>query len=830
LLRALETRDESGIRLEETLKMSRSMIKIAALPVVCAGIAALVLTGCGGGGGGGSGSNANGALINVSFVGYLPAPGVGTNPLASLPTVFRDQALEFTFDGPLDAGVHGGFAAQNGTLIEFSGVPGAGTLPVPYYAFIDQNGARNSLQIRENAPGGPSLASYIVGRHRDKLDTIVIDPRVLTGNPLGLPVNAGFKSNQEYVYIIPAVNGLYFGGGNIALPHGPSVFALPVMVPPFSTQPFLSGLFRSGISFGPDPIPPAVLSIVPQSMAAGTAASPIAEADPIIVTFSKPVTRASLDPLKNFIVRNLDFVNSTYPGGVIVPGSIDPLTPMATADSVFIYTPSSPYGPGVSPTEGYDIEVRIGDIPYPQPNAVVPPILGLPTGLSGTQLELSNSLSRIMRSTPCMGCQTPASVSEGFDNASFKDTTFIPPFGGGYVASPSLARWSDPTAPSQLAGRIISGSPAGNNPGALGTRMQFIVSPTPEGAGGLFSPFDASMANSGTQCAGIPTGCNLGINPNGGSHIMHIYEAVELGNFEESLEQIEWSSVSGVTNPTTYPQYQIWCGVSNIAAPLAGGAGAGLFSVFDQNYNLIPYQFNTPAAVPILPACNPTTTNPKKILCGGPTSYVVQLQTTTFYPYPLLNPCFDYSRDTGAGPGPMMNLLFEQNIEAGMQLPNFNRYRANNFTPVRRLIDAPLSLNPPTICPFNHGGTFDIYRARFTFVGLVAQGRSLWYDTGNANPNYLQFIVSPPHASQPAGTQSTWTLEGTDTLNPGPGTIGASAVYITANGTVNSAVLTVELLQKRYFRFKVELRSNNVTNASPSYTDVVMAYTIPPGP
>src|SRR4029078_4633721 len=189
---------------------------------------------------------------------------------------------------------------------------------------------------------------------------------------------------------------------------GPSVNALPLVIPPFSTQPNLSTLFRSGISFGPDPVPPAVLSIAPQSGLPGTAANPILQADPIVVTFSKQVTAASLDPIKNFIIRNIDVFNSSAPQGILVPGSIQPMTPGATADSVFIFTPASPYGPGSgNPIEGYDIEVRVGDIPYPQPNTVVPPILGLPTGLSGTQLELSNSLNKIFRTTPCVGCQTP---------------------------------------------------------------------------------------------------------------------------------------------------------------------------------------------------------------------------------------------------------------------------------------------------------------------------------------------------------------------------------------------------------------------------------------
>ena len=47
---------------------------------------------------------------------------------------------------------------------------------------------------------------------------------------------------------------------------------------------------------------------------------------------------------------------------------------------------------------------------------------------------------------------------------------------------------------------------------------------------------------------------------------------------------------------------------------------------------------------------------------------------------------------------------------------------------------ATLVLVPVGLCPFNNGGTFDIYRMRFTFVGLVSQARSLWYDTGIANP------------------------------------------------------------------------------------------------
>ena len=130
----------------------------------------------------------------------------------------------------------------------------------------------------------------------------------------------------------------------------------------------------------------------------------------------------------------------------------------------------------------------------------------------------------------------------------------------------------------------------------------------------------------------------------------------------------------------------------------------------------------------------------------------------------------------------------------------------------------------PGLCPFNAGGTFDIYKFRFTFVGLVAQGRSLWYDTGTANPNYLSFVVTPPVTAQPLGTQSTWILEGTDTSNPGPGTNGAAGVYINAAGTTFPNVLSGTIAQMRYFRFRIEFRANNVMNTTPAYDQVAMVY------
>ena len=334
--------------------------------------------------------------------------------------------------------------------------------------------------------------------------------------------------------------------------------------------------------------------------------------------------------------------------GILVPGSIQTVPAGGTAATQYVFIPASPYGPGhLSPTEGFDIEVRIGDIPYPQPNSVVPPILGLPTGLSGTQLELSNSLNKVFRATPCTGCQTPASVVEGFDNSTFLDGTFVPVFGP--------ARWNASSAPSQLAGRAISGSPTANTTAGLGTRFQIPFTPQPLNTtpAGLFSPFDASAANSGNQCGA--SGCNLtsvGVqNPMGGSHIMHLYEAVDLQNTKESLELIEWSPVNSITVSTTYPQYRLWCGVTNKQGAYSGAAcpppnpiDLCMESQFNKNYQILfPYQMGEPV-FPQDPMCaNANTMNPRKVLCNPANPYVVALQTTEWYPFPVMSPTFDYA-------------------------------------------------------------------------------------------------------------------------------------------------------------------------------------------
>jgi hypothetical protein len=563
-------------------------------------------------------------------------------------------------------------------------------------------------------------------------------------------------------------------------------------------------LFRTGYGFGYDPVPPEVVSIGPLSGGPATQ---------FIVMFSKYVMLDSIDLVRNFVVRNLDVTTPSSPEGIIVPGSVTGVISGTWADQNLIFTPAAPYGPGVGPLQGFNIEVRVGT--FGQPG--VPPILGVPVGISATQLPLSNSLAQVFRTVPCQGCQTPGAVVESFESSAQRDLTFIQTFG------PMQARWNDASAPGKLAGRPLSGSPSGGPPAGLGTRIQITVTGnTYSGPPGpavvpLFSPFDASLANSGNECPASPTGCNLGLaNPQGGSHIMHLYHAAELGNVEDSLEQIEWRPFSGTTTATVYPVYGLWCGLTSVSA-----SGPGLSPVFDANYDLTPYQ----TGQAISPMCGaPTVASPRKVPCGQFFQpYVVPLHTSFFHPFPILNPCFDFSTSTGLS-GYGVNLLVEQNIEPGMQVPNFNMSLANGPTPVRRLVGRPLSLVSPSVCPFNEGGGSETYRMRFTFVGLVGQARSLWYDTGAADPTYLSFIESPNHVAQPWGTATTIVLEGTDVSNPVPATSGVGGTYLSATGVVNPAVLTT-LAGLRYFRFRAELRGNNFTNGTPEYSSFVMAYT-----
>lgn len=249
-----------------------------------------------------------GALVATSFFAFLDPSGV-----VSLPTLYVDEAVTFRFDGPIAAGIFGGFVEDtSGAPMEFLGAGPTRNGAVPYYAYADQEAAHASLQMRENAQGSPLLGSYVVGRHRDAPDTLVVDPRVLTGNPFSLPPILGYPPQREYTYRIPTANGIVLANGAVAQPAGVDPTQLPIVLGPPSL-PVPSPIFTVGSALSPDPVPPEVVSIEALDAGgqpvAGTASDPLpAQGGLIRITFSKLIDPASIDPLRNLVVRNLDLV------------------------------------------------------------------------------------------------------------------------------------------------------------------------------------------------------------------------------------------------------------------------------------------------------------------------------------------------------------------------------------------------------------------------------------------------------------------------------------------------------------------------------------------
>lgn len=785
---------------------------------LCIVTLALVIGGCsGGGGGGGLTPMEAGTLQATNFVAFLDPQGQ-----IVLPTIFIDQALEFEFGGAIDDGILGGFISDtSGNPIEYLGVaPTVGTA-VPYYAYADQVAAQSALQIMENVHNAIPVIGYFVGRHRDKPDTIVVDPRIPIGSPTGLAPSFGFGIATEYTYRIPANSGLTVAGGVPVQPVGVDPMLLPTVIKAQPPLPEPSPLFTTGTSTAPDPVPPQVVSIDavgPMGVVAGTSSDPMPAMGSFIrITFSKPIDPVSVDLLQNIQIRNTDVATAGEPNGRLVPGnlSINPATPNVAA-----FTPLPTWGPGVSMTQGYAISVAVGTFGNP----AVSPLMGLPQGNPPVQLEVSNSLSVVILTEPCPTCQGSVAVIERFESNAQEDAAFVPPFG-------SPAGWSTAADPNVLSGSEISGTPLATfngNPGNLGTRTQAQM---PIGVGttlplttipfqGLFSPFDSAANNLGP-----------GINPAGGSHSMWLVEPIDLGAPAGSLELIEWSPVNDVTVPTTYPQFQCWVGLSTITAPInCPGGVTGMSTIYSANYNVAPFQQADPNNL------NPNQTlNPGAggVLVTPSSSYVVPPSVTTYHPFPVLTPPFDYIGSNAN------RLIYEVNIEPGMQVANYNRFRATNFVPVRRIIGAPLSSGFVTAS----AGGCDIYASRFTFVDMVSATRSLFYDTGVAigTPSYGSLAITPSPVSQPAGTASKWEFEGAMAiLNPftpsgpstgfltywdgGPGT-GIFDPLILENPANPSAP---QLTGNRYFRFQATLRNDNVTNARQLYQSIVAAIIISP--
>ncbi|HYC79142.1 MAG TPA: hypothetical protein VEI02_16100, partial [Planctomycetota bacterium] len=801
---------------------------------------ASVLGGCGGGGSTPGSSPAQGNIVGLNGITFTSTP-IGTVP----PPVFRDQAITMEFDGPINPAPLGGLyaASVGGAPVVFTGVSASTASGVQYHAFANLTLARASVQVLTNTSPGVQLPSYIVGRLVSNPNVLVIDPRVDPTNPFGLPSSTGFPNPlpASFVYHIPTNSSLFVGTSPVPT-QGANLFTLPLAPTAFGTS--ATGAppgFQVQNSSGPDPVPPQIVSVTALSGKAGTPADPIDASDPLIITFSKPISYSTINILKNLRIRNIDVLSEGQP--ITVPGAIVPNIPGANPNTPpddvaeYIFLPTGSYGPGVSPSEGYDIEVKIGT-GYPDLlNA--PNILGIPTGFAQTQLPLANSLNApngvVFRTTPTPGLGFATKV-EGFDDNLKQDATFSPQFGP--------ARWNAASDPGKLSGRLMTGSPLGNTAIALGTRAQFKVEPSPLATNGLFSPFDASAAATtacGANC-GVG-GCNIGVNPNGGSHIMHLYEAADSGVSpgtggtmpRDALELVEWAPLNQIVIASVYPSMTIWAGLTNTPAPISGtctggGGCGGLNNAYGFNYNLLPFQSNDPTVFEVIPATQGGNGTNGRVRVYNTANYTAQPSFGEFYPYPLFNTPFDYANSNGTG-GTGVNLLLEMNIETGTQCPNFHRYRATANTPVRRLIGPPISQVPVGQAQTSSFAGFDIYKMRFTFVGRRSSARSLWYDTGVAAPLYSNFQLVPspvPGTVQPAGTTSVWTMDvkGGTSLPTAATAPDGSQQVVDATGAVNNVALTnlSAVPGRRFFRFRVDMVGNTFANTVPSFDNLIVVY------
>lgn len=775
---------------------------------LCLGLAAILVgvTSCSGGGA--PRAVGVGALVATSFPAFLSPLKVVT-----LTTVYVNETITFRFDGPIATGIFDGFVEDaSGAPMEFSGSGPTLNGAVPYYAYADQEAAHASLQLRENAQGAPLLESYVIGRHRDASDVLVIDPGVPTGNPFGLPPSLGYPPQREYTYRIPTVNGIVLASGFVAQPAGVDPAQLPIVLGPLSLS-FPSLIFAVGSALAPDPVAPEVVSIEALDAGgqpvAGTASDPLpAQGGLIRITFSKPIDPASIDSLRNLVVRNLDLAAPGSPNLTIVPGNLVISNPLGS--SVLTFSPIPSWGPGVSATTGYSIQVTVGTSSDPE----LPPILGLPNGNPPVQYSVANTLVATFVTNPCPTCLVGIAVIEDFSTSAQEDVGFLPAL--------DRARWDDASLPGRLSGTAISGTPLASFSGlvgALGTRTQVTM---PIGVGttlpltsvpflGLQEPF-----NSGSGAIGVS-----------GSHSMWLVESVDLGSPLASLELIEWGPTNNTVIQTTYPQYQCWAGMTSATAPInCQGNATGLLGVYAQNYGLAPLQAADPLNM------NPTGAVPGAggVLISPPQAYSVGPATTSYFPFPVFTPPFDYI-GSGTGSG---SLIYEINIEGGTQLTNLNRYRAGGFSPARRVVGAPLSSG----ASFATQSGCTMYDTRFTFVSILASTRSLFYDSGLnvGTPTYANVELQPSPANQPAGTRATWEFEGVDAL-AGPGTpAGVTTGFLTywdgppGSGVFDPAVLfdplnptNPQLTGNRFFRFRATLRNDNIQNRSQQYDALVVA-------
>jgi hypothetical protein len=106
---------------------------------------------------------------------------------------------------------------------------------------------------------------------------------------------------------------------------------------------------------------------------------------------------------------------------------------------------------------------------------------------------------------------------------------------------------------------------------------------------------------------------------------------------------------------------------------------------------------------------------------------------------------------------------------------------------------------------------------RFTYLIDRSEAQSLWYDTGLANPQFLDVVLFPSASDQPVGTASTWEFQGglTDPLNTGSPDLNNLSAW--------NPDLT-KLTGYRFIRFRVTMKGNENTMQVPMYETLILPF------
>lgn len=791
--------------------------------VVMVGVPLAMTVSCSGGMASGSTLSGTGGLVSgVAPTVLEVGQALSGSPMAP-PELFVDQVIELPFDAPIDASSLGGLLRDRSGLVTFTGVGvGASGETVAYHPFADQVVARAAVEVRENSPGGSRLESYVVGRHRDRPQVLVLDPLVdgMEAERLGIAGQPGLRESTQYTFRIAGGTGLSVGGMP-ARAVGADPTMLPITPGTFVPGTTLSLVFRSGRFLAPFGAAPRLVSIAAASGRPGTASQPLLVGDDLVMTFDRGIDVATVDPLTNLRIRNLDA------GGRIVPGLFvaDPLRPRA-----IVFSPTNGWGRGLEEPgglRGFDVEVSVGASQAPA-GVIATPLMSRPQGQSGERLSLdpASAASVVLRTSSFPGSAGAIAVGEDFSI----------PMGGGRGPNPTPSAlplfgavdWDAPSHPGVLRGVASSGDPLATfngNPASLGNRMQVTV----------------LAANQ--VAATAPTGLGAPFEPSGftgskGSRVMQILDAADLGQPQDALELVEW----GPANPSggqlpgpvlagTYSGFQAWCGMSDPLGGLACGTPArGLTPLYTANYNVSNLQAVDPIMVSSV-AQAPANSG-GVLVSGAPRAYTTPATTALYYPFPRFDPPFDY---TGSGLRPPA-LILDINVEGGGFMGNAIRYRAGLVGPVRRQIGGPLGQGAFTA----QMGGCEILDNRFTFARLVGSGESQVYDTGISGADYEALQLIPDPRDQPTRTSSRWRLRGSNVLAgpnrlpPAPvpgGPPTASTPWVTwfdgGPETMADPLALDQLDGNRFVIFDVTLRNDSFTNTPQEYTSLILTVSEP---